>query len=96
MPPAARKSCDYPGCACGTPDEDGNREYYITPVGLQTWAEVNMDPQQHVEMAHVLPIKQLEAQQAAMQAKANLATAVAAKLREELGPAGPAEPVTTD
>ena len=86
MPPAARKNCDFPGCIAGPTDEDGTRTQYITPEGLATRAEVTADLLQHVEMAHILPIKLLEAQRDATQAEANKATAEAAKIREERGP----------
>ena len=86
MPPAARKRCDFPGCSAGEPDEDGNGGPYITPEGLALRAEVTADLLQHVEFAHTLPIKMLEAQLDAHKAEADLRMAEADKIREECGP----------
>ena len=83
MPPATRKQCDYPGCASGEPNEEGIRAIYITPEGPATRADVNTDLMQHVEIAHTLQIKLLEAQRDADRAKANRAKAEADKLREK-------------
>ena len=85
MPPAARKHCDFPGCASGEPDEEGQRGSYTTPEGLATRAEVNTDLMQHVEIAPTLPLKMLEAQRDAHKAEAELRKAEAAKIREERG-----------
>ena len=44
----------------GPEDGDGVPSQYITPEGIPTRAEVAEDLKQHVEMAHVLPLRLAE------------------------------------
>ena len=62
MPPAARRSCDYPGCDKGPqPDDpDTPRGPYVTHQDCQTRVEVNEDLDRHIKMAHELPLKNRE------------------------------------
>ena len=83
MPPAARKRCDFPGCDRGTPTPDGAPDCYTTPEGLATHDLVKADLKEHMEMAHILPIKAIEAEEKRFQAQASLVRAEAEKLRAE-------------
>ena len=86
MPAAARKRCNFPACDRGMPDEDGNPDCYTTPEGLQTRDQVSADLKEHVDMAHLMPIRMLEAEEKKLQAQANLVKAEADKLRAERPP----------
>ena len=58
MPPASRKTCDYPFCDKGPPDDRiGSPTPYITPDGLTTRQEVNEDLKFHVDTAHMMVIR---------------------------------------
>ena len=83
MPPAARQRCDFPGCDCGPPLEDGINDCYTTPEGLATHELVQQYLKEHVEMAYVLPIKALEAEERKILAQATLIKAESEKLRAE-------------
>ena len=83
MPPAARKRCDFPGCDRGQPTADGQPDCYSTPEGLATRELVQADLKEHVEMAHILPIKAVEADERKLLARAALVKAEAEKLRAE-------------
>ena len=50
MPPATRRTCQYPGCNLG---EDG--EAYTTMEGLSTQELVLKDIELHISMAHTAP-----------------------------------------
>lgn len=62
MPPAARRTCDFPGCQLGPEPEDPEtpRGQYIRHVECKTHAEVTDDYKTHIEVAHRLPIKNHE------------------------------------
>ena len=62
MPPAARITCEVPGCQLGPiPDDpDAQRGPYVTHVECKTRAEVVEDLKIHIEMAHTLPMKNAE------------------------------------
>ena len=83
MPPASRNRCDFPGCNRGTPTPDGSPDCYTTPEGLATHDLVKADLKEHVEMAHILPIKAMEAEEKCYRAQADLVKAEADKLRAE-------------
>ena len=83
MPPAARKRCDFPGCDRGEETPEGGSDCYITPEGLPTREKVIQDLKEHVEMAHVLPMKFLEAERDKLKAEADKLNAEAAKIRAE-------------
>ena len=83
MPAAARKRCDFPGCDRGLQTPEGEPDCYVTPEGLPTRAEVIQDLKEHVEMAHVLPMRMLEAEEKKLLASAALVKAEADKLRAE-------------
>ena len=57
MPPAAPRTCEFPGCNSGPPDGDGNTTPYVTRSDNNTRAEVMEDLQAHIEMKHRLPIQ---------------------------------------
>ena len=57
MPPAARRTCDYPGCRKGPRGENGEENPFITDEALTTRADVSAELDKHVEMAHLLPIR---------------------------------------
>ena len=69
---------------------------YTTPEGLATQELVNQYLKEHVEMAHVIPIK-LEAEEKKIVAQVNLIKAQADKIRAEQPPdqQAPPTPVTT-
>ena len=83
MPPAARKRCDILGCDRGPPTADGQPDCYTTPEGLATHELVKADPKEHVEMAHILPIKATEAKEKRLLTRATLVKAEADKIRAE-------------
>ena len=83
MPHATRKRCDFPGCDRGQPDEDGKPDCYTTPEGLATRELVQLDLREHVEMAHLLPIKALEAEEKKLVAQANLLNEEANRIRAD-------------
>ena len=60
MPPANRKTCDFPGCNRDPPDDDGVATPYLTPPDLQRRKEVVADLKEHVNMAHLLPLQHVE------------------------------------
>ena len=86
MPPAARQRCNFPGCNRGPPDEDGVNDCYTTPEGLATRELVSQYLKEHVEMAHMLPIKALEAEERNILAQATLVKAEADKIRAKRPP----------
>ena len=57
MPPAKRRNCEYPGCELGPPDDNGTRGPYLSHEECQTHKDVVEDIQNHVEMAHRLPLQ---------------------------------------
>ena len=57
MPPASRRTCDYPGCALGPTDANNIRGPYITSIDNTKREEVTADLDKHIEMAHILPIR---------------------------------------
>ena len=61
MPNATRKLCDYPNCNHGPPDANQLPTPFITSVDLRTRGEVSDELKQHVEVAHMLIIRQEEA-----------------------------------
>ena len=62
MPDANRKCCDFPGCTRGPLDANQQPTPYVTPTGLRTRDEVNGDLKQHVDTAHMLPMRLAEAE----------------------------------
>ena len=85
MAPAARKYCDYPGCDRG-PELNGQPTPYITDEGIATRADVMADLNNHVRMAHELPLKMQESKAEATRAEAERLRAEAEKLRAEQPP----------
>ena len=85
MAPAARKYCDYPGCDRG-PEVNGQPTPYITDEGIATRADVMADLNNHVRMAHELPLKMQESKAEATRAEAERLRAEAEKLRAEQPP----------
>ena len=83
MPAATRQRCDFPGCDRGPPNEDGVNDCYTTPEGLQTRELVNQYLKEHVEMAHLLPIRAIEAEEKKLAAQASVIRAEAEKIRAE-------------
>ena len=94
MAPAARKRCDFPGCDRGPPQPDGEPDCYITPENLATHEQVKLDLKEHVEMAHILPIKAMEAEEKRFLAQANLVKAEADKILAERDPTAAANTTT--
>ena len=84
MAPAGRKHCDYPGCDRG-PVVDGQPTPYVTEEGIATRADVLADLNNHVRMAHELPMKLQESKAEATRAEADRLRAEAEKLRAEQG-----------
>ena len=80
MAPATRKYCDYPGCDRGP--ESGP---YVTDEGIATRADVMADLNNHVRMAHELPLKLQESKAEATRAEAERLRAEAEKLWAEQG-----------
>ena len=78
MPPAARPTCDFPGCQLGPEPEDPEtpKGPYITHIECKTHAEVTDDYKTHIEVAHRLPIKsqELALKQSEMDLNRQLAT----------------------
>lgn len=68
MPPAAPRTCEYPGCQGGPPDGDGVRGSYVTHPDNQKREEVMEDYKLHVEVAHKLPIEEQKTARAALEA----------------------------
>ena len=96
MPPATRKQCDYPTCDRGPIDDNtGNQMPYITPVGIQTREEVNEELRQHVETAHLLPIRLNESARIDAEARRQeaLARTVEAEAARNLSTRDPTPPV---
>ena len=60
MAPAAPRTCDYPGCSLGPPDDNGVRGPYVIHVENTRKEEVIEDLKTHLEMAHTLPLKAQE------------------------------------
>ena len=83
MAPAARKFCDYPGCSKGGKDGSGNPLPYQTEEGIPTREGVKEDLNNHVRMAHELPLKHKEAAAEELRAEADKLRAEAAKLAAE-------------
>ena len=83
MAPAARKTCDFPGCSKGGTDGSGNPLLYMTDEGIPTREEVKQDLKEHVKMAHELPLKHKEAAAEELRAEAEKIRAEAAKLVAE-------------
>ena len=83
MPNATRQRCDFPGCDRGPPNEDGINDCYTTPEGLGTRELVQQYLKEHVEMAHVLPIKALEAEEKKIRAQAALVQAESDKIKAQ-------------
>ena len=59
MAPASRKYCDYLKCERG-PVLDGQPTPYVTEEGIATRVDVLADLNNHVRMAHELPVKMQE------------------------------------
>ena len=83
MPPPSQKRCDYPGCSYGTPGENGEATPFFTSDSNTKKEEVIEELKNHVEMAHLLPIRLAEDRTKALENQAQLVQAEANKLREE-------------
>ena len=70
MPNASRRLCDFPGCASGIPDANQLPTPYLTSAELRTREEVSEDLRLHIETAHMLTIRQAEAQAKALEMEA--------------------------
>ena len=81
MPPAARRSCDFPGCQLGTPDDNGVRGPYQTHPENQTRAEVSEDLDRHVKMAHEIPLQLMQNETAKITAETKKLKAETARKR---------------
>ena len=79
MPDAARKVCDFPNCSRGPPDANSQPTPYVTPTGLRTREDVNEDLKQHVDTAHLLPIRLAEAESRKLEMEARKIEAEAAR-----------------
>ena len=88
MAPAARKTCDFPGCSKGGKDGSGNPLPYQTEEGIPTREGVKEDLNNHVRMAHELPLKHKEAATEGLKAEADKLRAEAAKIAAERPPDG--------
>ena len=90
MPPATRKTCEFPGCVSTPPTtEDGVPTPFVTSVENQTKAEVSEEMDKHIERAHLLHLrlaenatKAREAEARNGEAEAQVIQAEAAKIRE--------------
>ena len=81
MPSAARRTCEYPGCALGPPDPDneGQRLPYITHEENTKKEEVAEDINRHIKMAHELP---LQSSQIQLQRQQNETQQIVARTKE--------------
>ena len=80
MPYATRKTCGFPGCDQGEPDDDGNPMPYITLEGIASRAEVSEELKEHVRMAHELIVEQKKMEVAKLQAEADKIRAETARV----------------
>ena len=86
MPPAARKTCPFPGCEQGEPDDNGLPTPYITPEGIATRVEVSEELREHVRMAHELIVQHKKLEVEKIQAEADKIRAEAEKTAAERPP----------
>ena len=71
MPYATRKSCPFPCCEQGEPDDNGMPTPYITPEGIASRAEVSEELKEHVRMAHELIVQHKKLEVEKIQAEAD-------------------------
>ena len=95
MAAARRQLCDYPGCAGGTPDDNGIPQPYITEEGLARRDEVAADLKEHVRRAHELPQELAKLEVEKIRAEAEKLKYEAERLRAERPPSSPSDSVTT-
>ena len=86
MPNASRRTCDYPGCDSGPPDANNLRGPYVTSLDNVRREEVTDDLKNHVEMAHLLPIRLEEAATKKIEAEANKLLAEAQRIQADREP----------
>ena len=85
MPPAAPRSCEFPGCTSGAPDDNGQPQPYTTRADNQTRAEVMEDLNCHINMKHELPTQVQTNSTAMIEAETKRVQAETAKLLAQNG-----------
>lgn len=80
MPPAFCRTCDYPGCKSGPEDHNNIRRPFITSEDNRWREELTEDIKQHVEMAHMIPIRLEDAATKKIEAKACKVEAKASRI----------------
>ena len=103
MPPASRKLCDYPGCTSGPLNADQQPTPFITSEDNTKKEEVSEELKNHMERAHLLPIrlaenatKAREVEALVIQANATLIREETAKLRAQQQLSEPSSPTEHD